>query len=71
MLTVHRSLVESILNYGITAWGLASDYKIEKLQRLQDKCVKTLRGKNSNLPTEQIYETLELLKVKSSVKYQV
>ena len=71
MLAEYRSLVESTLNYGATAWGLASDYKIEKLQNLQDKCVKTLLGKNSTLPTEQIYETLELLKVKSLVKYKL
>ena len=72
MQIVYRSLSESVINYGLTSFGFASDYKIEKIQKLQDKCVKTTVGKNpSNLSLEQIYENLGILKVKSLLKYNV
>jgi len=44
MLIVYRSLEETVLDYGLTARGSASDYKIKKIQKLQDKCVKSLAG---------------------------
>jgi len=72
MLIVYRSLVESVLDYGLTAWGLASNYKIAKIQKLQDKCVKTLAGKNlESFSLDQIYEKFGLLKVTSMVKFKL
>lgn len=71
MLQIYYGLVVSILNYGIGAWGLASDTNINRIQNLQNKCVKAVFYKSGTAKIEDIYQRLQILKVKQMVNFRL
>ena len=46
MLQIYYGLIVSILNYGIAVWAQASDTQIQRVQRLQNKCLRAVCWKN-------------------------
>lgn len=61
LLIIYRSLVESIMSYGITVWGSASECYLDKLTSTQNRIVRNLDPGNN---VENIYKTLGILEVK-------
>jgi hypothetical protein len=62
-LTIYYAWVESILRYGIEIFGYASKYYITRLQKLQNKIIKTLFKINANISTEDLFKDLKILQV--------
>jgi len=46
MLQIYYGLIVSILNYGIAVWAQASATQIQRVQRLQNKCLRAVCWKN-------------------------
>jgi len=59
LLTLYKSLVMPHLLYGIHLWG--SKYK--KLEKLQKRAIRIIKGASYNAHTEPIFKELELLKL--------
>ena len=58
---VYFSLFQSYLTYGILAWGFAKNDLLNKVRILQQKAVKIISGKESNI--EQEFKKLNILKL--------
>ena len=62
---VYHALAVSLINYGITVWGQASETHIEKVQKLQNRCVRAFSdGGQIEVKTEKLFKTFRLLKVR-------
>ena len=48
MLQMYYGLIVSILNYGMAIWAQAPDTQIQRIQTLQNKCLKAVCWKNKN-----------------------
>lgn len=59
---LYDAWVESLLRYGIEVFGFASEYMINRLQRIQNKIVKVLFG-NDNAKTNDLFINNNILKV--------
>lgn len=73
--TVYYALVDSLLQYGIAAWGTTSKNNLKIIESLQKRFLKTIFNKPLLYPTTQLYiETkildLRLLYFKNIVMYQ-
>lgn len=64
--SVYQAMFESVLSYGITVWGLASEYLIDSIQRVQNKAMKTICNNSDNG-----FKDLNLLNVKQLVFYKL
>lgn len=60
---LYNSFIEPHFRYLITCWGNTSIALINKLQRLQNKAIKTIFGMNFYVPSEEIYKSLPYLKI--------
>jgi hypothetical protein len=67
---IYEAWISSHLRYGIEVYGFAAEYLIERLQKIQNKIVKLLFGKN-NIKTEHIYKEKKILKVLKLRDYTV
>jgi hypothetical protein len=71
--TVYMALGESLISYGLLAWGSASDDKIKKVSRIQNKLIKIIfdyqkkRKENYN----DMYQQLNLLPIDSLFQYKL
>jgi len=59
---LYDAWIESTLRYGIEIYGFATEYLIERLQKVQNKMVKILFG-NGIKHTEELYKEYKILKV--------
>lgn len=59
---LYNAWIESQLRYGIEVFGFATDYIINRLQKLQNKIVKVLFGNNKD-STKQTYKKNEILTI--------
>jgi hypothetical protein len=41
-LTLHKTLIRSVMTYACLAWEFAAEYHLLKLQRLQNKVLRTI-----------------------------
>ena len=48
LIMIYNALVESLINYGITCYGQASKYLIERLQHTQNSIIKHVRYADKN-----------------------
>ena len=63
--------IHSILTYGIVLWGsLLSQANLNKLQRIQNACVKTIDNKKS-VNNEQRYKTYNILNVRKTIQLEL
>ena len=63
------ALVESIVNYGITVWGGASDYLIKRLKRTQHSVVRSITP--SGRAETKDYKECNILKIKEMFMFRV
>jgi hypothetical protein len=70
--STYHALVESHLNYGITAWGSAQDSKLKKLIVAHKKVLKIIYCKPARFPSNELYKisnvhTIHQLFIKASI----
>ena len=68
-LTIYNSLFRSHVEFGILAWGGISLSKLDKITKLQKKCVRNVAGKAHNSHTDPIFSMLGLLKFSDTFQY--
>ena len=68
-MTIYNSLFRSHMEFGILAWGGVSQSKLEKITKLQKKCVRNVAGKGFNSHTDPIFSTLGILKFSDIFQY--
>ena len=57
------------MEFGILAWGGISPSKLDKITKLQKKCVRNVAGKAHNSHTDPIFSMLGLLKFSDTFQY--
>lgn len=60
---IYKALIESLLRYGITAWGGTYKTNLKPLQTVQNYVLKVILKKNKLYPTEHLY-TEKLLNIR-------
>jgi hypothetical protein len=61
---IYFAYVQSILTYGILAWGGASSYALRAVGVAQRAIIKTCLGRDSRYPTELAYQEFQVLDVR-------
>ena len=61
---IYFSCIHSRVKYGIETYGSASEYKMAKLQILQNKHLKLLTKKDRRYSTNKLHTNLNILKIK-------
>ena len=61
---IYFACIHSRIKYGIETYGSASEYKISKLQVLQNKLLKLLTKRERRYSTNKLHKSLNILKVK-------
>lgn len=64
IITVYKALAESIIQYGIIAWGGAYKATIDKITQAQKLLLKIILNKSKRFPTAEIYENAKVLDVR-------
>jgi hypothetical protein len=54
-LTLHKALIRSIMTYACTAWGFEADKHLLKLQRLQNKVLRTIGHFPKRTPARDLH----------------
>ena len=67
-LQVYYALFYSHLIYGCNVWGLSTLKNIDRIIKLEKKCVRIMTFAPFNSPTNQIFIELKLLKVEDIIK---
>ena len=57
------------MEFGILSWGGVSASKLDKITKLQKKCVRNVAGKRHNSHTDPIFSMLDLLKFSDVFQY--
>ena len=69
-LNVYYALFYSHLNYGGSIWGITSTENLDKIAKLQKKCVRIMTFSDYDSHTNPIFIDLKILKVKDVIKLQ-
>lgn len=67
---VYNSIIEPHLRYLIPCWGNVSDYTLNKLQRCQNKAIKSIFSLDYYTATRNIYKQYPILKIKQIKKFE-
>lgn len=70
LITIYNSLVESILNYGILAWGGLYKNSLQNLQVTQNTLLKILCRKGKLYSTTALYTDLNIFNIRSLYTYR-
>jgi hypothetical protein len=62
-LILHKALIKSVMTYACPAWELAADTYLLKLQRLQNKVLRTIRNFPRCTPVRDLHTAFNLLRV--------
>jgi hypothetical protein len=62
-LTLYKALIRSIINYACPAWEFSADTHLMKLQRLQNKALRTIGKFPRNTPISDMHIRLQILYV--------
>ena len=60
----YQTLIESIINYGISTWGGTYDTTIDPLKKVQNKILKIILKKDSRYHTKYLYNDMNVLPIK-------
>lgn len=67
---LYNSFIEPHIRYLIPCYGNASVEAINKLQRLQNKAIKTIFAKNYNTPSDTLYKDYPFLKLENLKNFE-
>lgn len=70
LMIVYTSLVESILNYGILAWGGLYKNSLQNLQVTQNTLLKIMYRKTRLYSSRDLYAELNILNIRSMYTYR-
>jgi hypothetical protein len=59
-LTVHKALIRSVMTYASPAWVFAADTHLMKLQRLQNKVLRTIGSYPRHTPVRDLHMAFEI-----------
>jgi hypothetical protein len=59
-LTIHKALIRSVMTYAIPAWESAVDTHLLKLQRLQNKVLRTIGNFPRRTPVRELHTTFNI-----------
>ena len=69
-LDVYYALFYSHLIYGCNLWGITSEENLDKIEKLQKKCVRIITFSDFNSHTNPLFIDLKILKVRDVIKVQ-
>ena len=61
-LTMYSSFFRSYCDYGILAWGGVNNSKLDRITKIQKKCVRNIAGKGHRAHTDPLFATFDILK---------
>ena len=67
--TIYYSLFDSHLNFGNLLWGCASNKFLNKIEKLQKKCIRNVDLQKFTSHTEPIYKKLKILKFSDKLSF--
>jgi hypothetical protein len=59
--TLHKAFIRSVMNYASPAWEFAADIHIMKLQRLQNKILRTIGNYPRSTPVRDLHLAFQIL----------
>ena len=68
--SVYFALFQSYLNYGLCVWGQASTEDFKKIETLQNKVIRIIKGEDFDAHITPLYKELEILKVKDLLHFR-
>ena len=68
--SVYFALFQSYLNYGLCVWGQASTEDFKKIETLQNKVIRIIKGEDVDAHSSPLYKELEILKVKDLLHFR-
>ena len=71
LINVYFAIFHSYLLYGILTWGSTYKAYIAKLQTLQNKAMRIIKGLNWNAPVEDAFYKYQILTARKMYKYEV
>ena len=66
-LLIHKTILKPIWTYGIPLWGTASNSNIEKLQRFQNKVLRSIVNAPRYVPNTILHTDLQIPTVKAEI----
>ena len=64
-------MIYSKIKYGIITYGLTTATNLTKIQTIQNKLLKVITNKNHRTPTNELHNSLEILKVKDTLSQEI
>ena len=68
---IYNSLVHSHLLYGNLLWGSAYQYRLNKIEKLQKRCIRNICNERYNTSTSPLFRQLNLLKLNDIHKVEL
>jgi len=69
--SIYYSMIYSKIKYGITTYGLTTAKNIKKVQTMQNKLLKVITNQTYRSPTNELHNSLEILKVKDILTQEI
>jgi hypothetical protein len=69
--TLYFALIQPYINYGILAWGNATNSILKRTVVLQKRAIRTICKAKYNSHTEPLFKKLEILNIKDQFQYEV
>ena len=67
--TVYFVIFDSVLRYAVQIWGQHRNQAIKEIEKLQEKAIRIVSFKGRNDPTNPLFKTLEIMKLKDILLY--
>ena len=64
------TLIQSIIDYGITLWGFSSKANVAQIARFQKRCARLIIGQfNYTISSQLLLNELNLLNIEDCIQY--
>ena len=67
LLQIYHALFFSHLNYACQIWGQKHNYNVERVFKLQKRCLRIMTFSDFNAPSSEIFSELNLLKISDHI----
>ena len=69
---VYMTLIQSIIDYGITLWGFSGKENVKKILRFQKRCARLITGEfDYDVSSQYLIQSLNWLNIKERIEYFV
>ena len=67
---IYMTLIQSIIDYGITLWGFSSKANVAQIARFQKRCARLITGQfNYTISSQLLLNELNLLNIEDRIQY--